>query len=172
MDLNNLDKAYSRVYFKVLNFLSFSKRSESEILGKIQTYIFKTHLSPKEKEILKDRVITNLKSDGYLTESNDEDYASSYIQGLKNSGKSFNKIRVLKFLLKKGISKDIMDESLSEIEDEDIYESVLKEAEKKIKYIKGENNFQKKQKLTTFLLRKGYPYETISSVIDTLTDLQ
>ena len=162
MDLNNLDKAYSRVYFKVLNFLSFSKRSESEILGKIQTYIFKTHLSPKEKEILKDRVITNLKSDGYLTESNDEDYASSYIQGLKNSGKSFNKIRVLKFLLKKGISKDIMDESLSEIEDEDIYESVLK----------GENNFQKKQKLTTFLLRKGYPYETVSSVIDTLTDLQ
>ena len=65
-----------------------------------------------------------------------------------------------------------MDESLSEIEDEDIYESVLKEAEKKIKYIKGENNFQKKQKLTTFLLRKGYPYETVSSVIDTLTDLQ
>lgn len=172
MDLNNIDKAYSRVYFKVLNFLSFSNRSESEILGKIQTYISKTHLTSKEKEILKDRVITNLKSDGYLTESNDEDYASSYIQGLKNSGKSFNKIRVLKFLLKKGISKDITDESLSEIEDEDIYESVLKEAEKKIKYIKGENNFQKKQKLTTFLLRKGYPYETVSSVIDTLTDLQ
>jgi len=172
MDLNNLDKAYSRVYFKVLNFLSFSKRSESEIFGKIQTYILKTRISPKEKEILKDRVITNLKSDGYLKESNDQDYAYSYIQGLKNSGKSFNKIKVLKFLLKKGISKDIIDESLSEIEDDDIYESVLKEAEKKIKYIKGENNFQKKQKLTTFLLRKGYPYEIVSSVIDTLTHLQ
>lgn len=172
MDLNNIDKAYSRVYFKVLNFLSFSKRSESEILGKIQTYISKTRLTPKEKEILKDRVITNLKNDGYLTESNDRDYVSSYIQGLKNSGKPFNKIRVLKFLLKKGISKDIIDESLSEIEDEDIYESVLREAEKKIKYIKGANDFQRKQKLTTFLLRKGYPYDIVSSVIDTLPRLQ
>ncbi|NCU33448.1 MAG: hypothetical protein EOM23_11100 [Candidatus Moranbacteria bacterium] len=29
--------------------------------------------------------------------------------------------------------------------------------------------FQKKQKLTTFLIRKGYPYEIVSSVVDTLT---
>ena len=172
MDLSNLDKAYSRVYFKVLNFLSFNKRTESEILGKIQTYVSKTQLPSKEKQILKDRVIANLKNDGYLTESNDEDYASSYIQGLKNSGKAFNKIKVLKFLSKKGISKDIIDESLSEIEDRDIYGSVLKEAEKKIKFIKGGNSFQKKQRLTTSLLRKGYPYEIVSSVIDTLTDLQ
>lgn len=172
MELNKIDEAYSRVYFKILNFLSFNKRTKKELLDKLEKYLYKTRLSQNEKSELKERIISNLKTDGYLKDSNDEDYVSTYIEGLKNSSKPFNSIRIFQFLSKKGISKEIIEEAIGDVDNDSVYESVLRDAQKKIKFISGGNAFQKKQKLIGFLLRKGYSYDTVSSVVDTLDELQ
>lgn len=172
MELNKIDEAYSKVYFKILNFLSFNKRTKKELLEKLEKYLYKIRLSQNEKSELRERIISNLKTDGYLKDSNDEDYASLYIQGLKNSSKPFNSIRIFQFLSKKGISKQIIEEKIGDVDSDSVYESVLRDAQKKLKYVKNGNAFQKKQKLIGFLLRKGYPFDIVSSVVDTLEELQ
>ena len=168
MELNKKDEAYSKAYFRVLNFLSFSKRSKKELLDKIEKYLSKTYLPKKDKDDVREQIIQNLKTDGYLKETIDEDFANSYVQGLRNSGKSFNGIRISQFLSKKGIPKEIINDVISNIDDEAVYESVLKDAEKKLRSLKNESALRKKQKLLNFLYRKGYPFDIVSSVVDTL----
>lgn len=172
MELNKTDEAYSKVYFKILNFLSFNKRTKKELLDKLEKYLYRISLSQNEKSELRDRIISNLKIDGYLKDSNDEDYAEAYIQGLKNSSKPFNSIRIFQFLSKKGISKEIIEDAIGDIDNDSVHESVLRDAQKKIRSIRDGNAYQKKQKLIGFLLRKGYPFDIVSSVVDTLEELQ
>lgn len=162
------EEAYSRVFFQTLNFLSFSRRSAKEILEKVKKYTSKTRLSLSEKNEVEDMVIQRLKSDGYLRISNDEDYANFYIEGLKKSGKPFNSIRISNFLQKKGISREIINDLVKNLDKDSIYESVLRDAEKKLKVIRDPNRFSKKKKLLNYLYRKGYPFDIISSVVDTL----
>lgn len=130
MELNKADKIYSRVYLKILNFLSFSKRSTNEITDKIGKYLFKEHIPLREKEIIKDKVISNLKSDGYIKETTDYDYSILYLDSLKKSPKPFNAINIRRFLSKKGISEEIIADVLENLDESSVYESVLKDAKK------------------------------------------
>lgn len=172
MEIKKIDQEYSKVYFKLLNFLSFKQRSEKEVLDKIRFFVSKTSLSPKEKIDIKDKVIKSLKIDGYLKDSNDEDFTTSYIEGLQKSGRTFNKMRISKFLNKKGILREIINGALENLEDDSVYESVLNEASKKIRTLKDESSFLKKKKLINYLYRKGYPFDIVSTVVDTLPELQ
>ncbi len=172
MELNKSDEAYFKIYAKVLNFISFSKRSRKEVTDKIRIYLSKIHLSSGEKIEIQDRVISNLKNDGYLKDKNDEEYASSYIEDLKNSSKPFNTLNIRRFLTKKGVTDEIIKNVLEDIDSESIYNSVFRDAEKKIKYMKEPNVYLKKKKLMDYLYRKGYPFDIVSSVVDTLTHLQ
>ena len=113
-----------------------------------------------------------MKNDGYLKDKNDEEYASSYIEDLKNSSKPFNTLNIRRFLTKKGVTDEIIKNVLEDIDSESIYNSVFRDAEKKIKYMKEPNVYLKKKKLMDYLYRKGYPFDIVSSVVDTLTHLQ
>jgi len=168
MEFNKIDEAYSKVYFKILNFLSFKSRSEKEVLDKVKFFVSKTNISSEEKNQLKDKILDSLKNDGYLKDTNDEDFTKLYVEGLQKSGKPFNKIRISQFLTKKGISRDIVNQALEDLDEDAIYESVLNDAKKKIRNLKDDSNFSKKKKLINYLYRKGYPFNVVSSVVDTL----
>lgn len=172
MELNREDETYLRVYTKLLNFLSFSKRSSKEIDEKLKSYLSKERIPLREKEDIREKVLNKLKDDGYLSGTNDEDYAALYIEGLKKSSKPFNEINIRRFLSMKGISKDIVDEALNCVDRDSVYESALKDANKKVMSIEGKDIFTKKKKLLAYLYRKGYPYDIVSSVVDTLEELQ
>jgi len=172
MELNKRDEAYFKIYAKVLNFISFSKRSRKEVTDKIRAYLSKVHLSSGEKIEIQDKVISNLKNDGYLKDNNDEEYSSSYIESLKNSGKPFNILNIRRFLTKKGVPDEIIKKASEDIDSESIYDSVFRDAEKKLKYMREPNLLLKKKKLMNYLYRKGYPFDIVSSVVDTLTHLQ
>ncbi|MBW6441432.1 recombination regulator RecX [Patescibacteria group bacterium] len=169
MEINKKEEVYSKVYVKVLNFLSFSPRSRKEVLERIDKYFSKINFPSREKDEIKKDIISNLKKDGYLKESNDRDFSILYIEGLKKSRKPFNSLRISQFLSKKGISKDLINELVRDLDQDSIYESVLKDAQKKLRILKSGDAYSKKRKLISYLYRKGYPYDVVKSVVDTLT---
>lgn len=111
-----------------------------------------------------DRVIEFLKEYKFI---DDEYYAKAFVtQNIRIEGKGNIKYK----LIKKGISEDIINNTLSEISSEDEEEVALKLAEKKLKVLcKNEGNINKiKSKLNTFLISKGYNFDTIKSVVNKL----
>ena len=162
------EEVFSQIYLKLLNFLSFSKRSRKEVLDKVEKYVSKSSISPKDKSEIKERIILALEKDGYLRDATDVDFAKSYIESLENSGKSFNSLRINRFLQKKGVSRDIINDILKNLDKDLIYESVLRDAQKKLRTLGGEDKYTKKRKLLKYLYGKGYPFDISSSVVDTL----
>ncbi|WP_346915605.1 recombination regulator RecX [Clostridium sp.] len=111
-----------------------------------------------------DRVIEFLKEYKFI---DDEYYAKAFVtQNIRIEGKGNIKYK----LIKKGISEDIINSTLSEISSEDEEAVALKLAEKKLKVLcKNEGNINKiKSKLNTFLISKGYNFDTIKSVVNKL----
>ncbi len=171
MDLNK-EEIFSRSYLKVLNFLSFKKRSLKEILDFVKKTVIKTHLPLREREEIEDLIVLTLKKDGYIKEFHDFDFATSYVDGLEKSGKTFNKMKIREFLSRKGVDSDVINDVTESVNNDQIYSSVFKDAEKKLRTIKGDSLNIKKKKLLTYLYRKGYPFEISSAVVDTLTKLK
>jgi SOS response regulatory protein OraA/RecX len=165
MEKTKLDGLYEKVYFKILNFVSYRQRSEKEISDRFSKYLAKYRLSPEEREELKSKVYFNLEQDGYI---DDVSFASTYIKGIVDSKKSLSKIKIYQFLLKKGIPKDTIGELLSLLPEDFIEQSVMKDAQKKLKTLRVGDVFTKKRKLSTYLFRKGYPSDVIRSVVDSL----
>jgi regulatory protein len=170
MEIDKKEEIYEKTYIKVLNFLSYRKRSTKEIFDRVDRYLRKIGLSLRENNGIKDKIISTLESDGYLKSSysNDIEFAEYYISSLEKSGKTLNKIKIYRFLNDRGVPKNIIEEALNKVDSESVYQSALSDAEKKLKILKGKDKYVKKKKLLDYLYRKGYPYETSSSVVDTL----
>ncbi len=103
-----------------------------------------------------------LKEYNYL---NDDTYAKAFI---KDHSSSKGSSRIKYELLKKGISKDIIEENMLQCIDEDIERKAALSIGKK-KYrsiIKGESDTYKiSGKLYRFILSKGYNYDIVKSVV-------
>lgn len=156
------------VYLGMLNFLSFKPRSEKEINDKLRKYISRSHLSLREKDIVKDSVISKLRESGYLKDSIDSDFSQSYISGLINSGKTSNRKKIYQFLAKKGVDREVIEKVLEGTPDDSFLQSALRDGEKKIRIMGDVDRYKKKRKLADFLYRKGYSSDVVTSVIDTL----
>ncbi len=101
---------------------------------------------------------------------NDNKYAASYIKS-KLLKESKNKISYELSL--KGISKDIIESIFYDLQTEDetiLEDSLMKIAEKKYKELlsKERDDFKIREKLYSFLLRKGFKWDEIKSCLDLL----
>lgn len=138
-----------------LKLLSHRTRSTREIILKM-----------KEKgydEGSIENTISMLKEHNYI---DDKAFALSFTQS-KLQNKSLGKNRLKQELHNKGISKDIIDQTLESCVDSDMeYSMALEIAEKKLNssYRNDDNNAQYR-KLGGFLQRKGYDFEIISKVL-------
>jgi regulatory protein len=168
MEIDKKEEAYSKIYLKTLNFLSYRKRSTKEISDRIDKYLKKIILPSREKVEIREKVLSTLESDGYLKDSNDKDFSKHYINTLEKSGKTFNRIKIYQFLNKRGVPKNIIENALDEIDSRSIYDSVLSDAQKKLNVLREKDSYLKKKKLINYLYRKGYPFDIVSSVVDTL----
>jgi regulatory protein len=171
MDLNK-EEIFSRSYLKVLNFLSFKKRSLKEILDCVKKTVLKNHLPLRENQEIEDRIVLMLKKDGYIKEFHDFDFSTSYVDGLTKSGKTFNKIKIKEFLRRKGVDSNVINDVIDSVSDDQVYSSVFKDAEKKLRTFKDGNLSLTRKKLLNYLYRKGYPFGISSAVVDTLTKLK
>lgn len=148
MDLDYVTE-YDKLKTKVLKYIIYKKRTESEIRQKFSVSI--------EEEILDD-IIQELKENGYINDSNYIERAVQEFIALKNMS-----IREIKYkLFAKGLSHDIIDEYISNhIEDLSDYElqSAKNICLKKIGMYESEE-------IKQFLLKKGYMMENIKEALD------
>lgn len=106
--------------------------------------------------------ISYVASYGYL---NDRQYASDYIECYKESK---TRSQITNALLKKGVSKQLIEECLeeqiSEISEDLEREQIISWIKKK-KFNTLDATFEEKQKFCAFLYRKGFQIDTIRSVL-------
>lgn len=111
-----------------------------------------------------DEVLTNLISENYI---NEERYAKIYSRSKFNQNK-WGRIKIKYSLKQKGISDNCIASGLKEI-DYDDYKALCQDlAIKKIQTQKGENPQVKKQKTISYLSTKGFEYEVINKVLETI----
>jgi len=151
--LNEQDNK-DKLYEKVLRFLSYRPRSEKEI----RDYLKKKNASQKTSKA----IIKKLKK---LELIDDRSFALWWIQ--QRSSFRPRGRRALWFELKqKGIDQEIIKDSLFS----DKKELVLakKAAQKKAKFLKNLEFLAFRQKMTGFLARRGFDWETIKKVLEEL----
>ncbi len=158
-----------RLLNKALNFLSFRPRSEKEIRehllrkGKLKD-IHKSDSEKYQYEKSVEKVINKLKR---LSQINDKEFAKWWVEQrgkFKPRGERLVKVE----LFQKGIDRDIIDEVIEKDEEsneEDLAErAALKKANSYRKY--DSNDFR--NKMGQFLARRGFGWNVIKKVVDTL----
>lgn len=154
----SVEDNYSKCKNTSLRIIERSYKTEKELRDSLLTKGY--------DELSINRTVEFLKEYNFI---NDEQYTKMYIKDkLKNQGK--NKIKYS--LIRKGISSDILENELSEVdnslEDETAYNLGYK------KYLtlkkKEDDKYKLSQKLYRFLMSKGYNYDIVSKTIKRITE--
>jgi SOS response regulatory protein OraA/RecX len=160
---------YQKVFFKILNFVSYKPRTEKEISDRLKRYLNVERISGEEKEELNEKILTQLKDDKYI---DDKKTAKLYLESYLGSQKPRSINRFKQALKKKGFKEvDISDLTFAIPADHE-ENRALAEAKKRLSRLRNDTKFIRKAKLTNFLYSKGYSANTIKSVVDTLLSLQ
>lgn len=112
----------------------------------------------------KEHILLHLMQHNFL---NEERYAKSFVRGKFNI-KKWGKIKITNELKFKNISTYNIKTALKEINEEDYYATLKTIATKKEALIKESNSYKKRNKLSTFLISKGYESALVFEVVKTL----
>lgn len=149
------ESAFKKALNYALNMISRYNKTKFELTKKL-----------KEKEYEEDTikaVVSRLSELGYI---NDEHYVEVFIRSKQDTNQGLNKKTLYNKLIQKGINKELVRQSLENSEIDE-YQNALQTAEKKLKSLKG-NKREKKAKLYSFLLYKGFEYEICNKVINNI----
>lgn len=151
----------------ILNMTYFSDLERAKIkaykfvLGRFKTkFEVKKKLETEFDNNVIDEVLHFLEEEGYV---DDKNYARVFIEDKqKINGYGKNKIRFS--LIQKGISKEIIDEFIFDLDSE--FKNAKNMAIKKLKLLATEENeFRKKQKIINYLSYKGFSFDIIQKVL-------
>lgn len=151
--LNRLSEAYG----KALVYLSFRSRTKEEI---------RRYLASKGYETEAGEVIDRLEREGAV---DDFSFARMWIRerfALNPRG-----IYALqKELQEKGIDTGLVEKALLEVDDRLQEEAAYKQGLKKMEVLRGRNFAMIREKVSLYLMRKGYPFSLIERVIPRLEE--
>ncbi len=150
---NKIDEAYQ----KAARYCSYQERTEQEVRNKLQA-LGVTQKGEKEQ------LVQVLKAAHFLDERR---YVEAFIRG-KVVGKQWGKKKLFITLANKGLDRALIRKGLDAIEDADYLRSLHKAAEQKersLAKLAERDPVQYKQKLTNYLLQKGYEPEWIYQVV-------
>ena len=137
---------------KILHYCDYQDRCKKEIFTKLNSF----ELADDDRNF----IVGFLNDEGYI---NDERYCRSYVKSklsLKKWG--INKIKLS--LITKGIDREIIDEVLSEI-DQDSYKEELVNLLKN-KKINEDDPYKRKAKLIRYAVGKGYSIGDVMEVLN------
>lgn len=144
---------------KVLNFLSFRPRSKKEI----ENYLKKKNLGEDEKKLI-------LKKLEKLKMINDLEFAKFFVESRVKFRPKGKRLMAAE-LVQKGIARQIIEKVLQDAEISELdlaKEAISKNLPKFLKLPK----FEAKNKIAQFLARRGFPWETIKTIIDSQQDFR
>ncbi len=147
-------QSIGNAYGKAIRFLGYRPRSRREVVD----YLRRKEVAPDQIEA----VIIKLEAAGLV---NDSDFAASWVasrQALKPRSK-----RVLtQELMQKGVSRDDIVESMSEIDPESELDALIEVAKRKSQL----SQYKEEKKLIAYLGRQGYTYDLIKKALSRLSE--
>lgn len=156
------DEKYQRLKDYALRLLGLRPRSISEIYIKLKRFCKKRNLPDK----LSKKIIEELTEKKFL---DDQEFAKWWIEQRRSFRPKGEKAISLE-LLHKGVNKEVIDSALIAISGEGLndYDLAMKVAEKRLTRFQNLSPIQLKIKIRDFLFRRGFGWEIISKVIDSL----
>ena len=143
--------------FKVLeHFCAYQERCHKEVEKKL----YDLNMIPEAKE----KIILHLLQHNFL---NEERFSKAFARG-KFSIKNWGKIKISNELKSKNISAHNIKSALNEINNDDYLTTLQKIAEKKLPLIKEPNAFKKRNKLSNFLISKGFESALVYKIVSNL----
>lgn len=134
---------------KIEQYCAYQERSHQEVRNKL--YGFGLHRNDV------DEIITNLITDGFL---NEERFAKAFAGG-KFRIKKWGRIRITHALEAKGVSKNCIRIGLREIEDAPYRETLRELLQEKSRTLEEENVFVLRDRLSKYVIQKGYEPELV-----------
>ena len=144
------------LYRKAAHYCGYQERTEKEVQEKLCTW------GVENKETA--RIIQALKANHFLDE---ERYVEAFIRG-KFLGKQWGKRKLIAALTKKGLDPTLIQRGLAAIETTNYLQALRDVADRKEKSLAGATSIQKKQKLTNYLLQKGYEPDLVNQTVQDL----
>ena len=142
-----------QVLDKMAKYCAYQERCVKDVRDKLKAF----EISEEEKA----KIIDYLLDNRFV---NDERYAKAFVRGKVNqSGWGVNKIRF--HLIQKGIDKDIIEEALGQTDEEAYRQRLIEILETKAKTVKAANDFEKKRKLATYAMQKGFEGSLVWEVL-------
>lgn len=141
---------------KVAAYCAYQERTQQEVRNKLYTY----GLEPDDIEEL----IVRLGQEKMIDE---ERYAKAYVRG-KYGLKRWGRRKIMQGLKAKGISDYCVKQGLKEIDLEVYEQNLLYLLEKKNQTEKEKNPFTRRQKLSYFLMSKGYESDLVQDALKNL----
>lgn len=160
MDRQKKQRFYTpkEALIKVAAYCAYQERTQQEV----RTKLFSYGLEPDDVEEL----IVRLGQEKLLDE---ERYAQSYVRG-KYGLKKWGRRKIAQGLKSKGISDYCIKQGMKEIDPEVYEENLLSLLEKKNASEKEKNPFARRQKLTYFLMSKGYENDLVQDALKGLEE--
>ncbi len=155
----DIEYAVEKYYPKILRFVAMRARSKRETIDRLKKYLH----DQEEVAIIIEAIIPRLEEDKFI---GDERFANDFVNSIFNSSKPRGKQYVMRYLMKKGVPRQIIESALSKINTEDEFAPALIAAEKKLRIQKSKNQFDAKRKLYAHLVSKGFSVDIIGRVID------
>lgn len=154
------DEDFQKLLDYALKLLSFRPRSTYELKKRLTQYTQKHKLPIKLIEL----VIANLTEHKFL---NDEEFARWWVGQRKTFRPKGDRLIALE-LSGKGIDKETVVKVTSDTSSE--FEDALKVVTKKKRLTANLSPFEAKRKISAFLSRRGFGWDTIERVIDEMKD--
>ncbi|MCX2741315.1 regulatory protein RecX [Pontibacter anaerobius] len=160
MERDKKKKTYTpkEALIKAAAYCAYQDRTQQEVRDKLYSY----GLEPDDVEEL----IVRLSQEKMIDE---ERYAQSYVRG-KYGLKKWGRRKIMQGLKSKGISDYCIKQGLKEIDPEVYEQHLLQLLEKKNATEKEKNPFARRQKLTYFLMSKGYENDLIQDALKGLEE--
>ena len=145
---------------KLENYCAYQDRCHQEVEKKL----YEMQMIPEAKEL----ILLYLMEHNYL---NEERFSKSFARG-KFRIKKWGKQRIIRELKFKDISEYNIKKGLQEIDSDEYLETLKEIALKKRDTITEKNVFKKSQKITNFLLYRGFENDLVYKVVREIMDLK
>jgi regulatory protein len=138
---------------KVIHFCEYQERSRQEVEERLLEWNVSQNLIPS--------IIEELEKSNFL---NERRFAIEYSHG-KFKSKGWGRIRIRQGLLRKGISKELIEEGLRTIDPDEYFQKISSLINKKLDLVESENELEKNHKVARYILSYGFEPELIWKIL-------
>ena len=141
---------------KALKTLSMANKTKKELILKLKQSKFSTEAI--------DYAMTFVDRYDFIDEEN---IAKTLVEG-KYSKKRYSKRAMMSKLRQKGISSDVIGDSVKDIGDDEEFENAMYFAQKKLRTIRDDDKYKVRNKLMSALSYRGFSYDIIKRVSENI----